>query len=106
MADYGFYVSTYLGQQIPENAFSQLAAQAAGVLGSYERKYRVTGGEDARRMAICAMAECLQDHHRRCRHTAASVGSVSVRYDAPREPLERRLYKAAATYLDIYRGVA
>ena len=106
MADYGFYVGTYLGDRIQEKAFPQLAAQAAGVLESYDRHYRVTGGEDARKMAICAMAECLQEHHRYCRHTAASVGNVSVRYEMPRESLERRLYKAASVYLDIYRGVS
>lgn len=105
MVEYGFYVNTYLGEKIPEKAFASLAAQAAGVLGGYERHYQVSGGEDAKAMAICAMAECLQEHHRRCRHTAASVGNVSVRYETPKEPLERQLYRAASTYLDIYRGV-
>ena len=105
MVDYGFYLNTYLGEKIPEKAFPALAAQAAGVLGAYDRHYQVSGGETQRNMAICAMAEKLQEHHRLCRHTAASVGNVSVRYERPREPLERQLYRAAATYLDIYRGV-
>ena len=105
MVEYGFYVNTYLGEKIPEKAFASLAAQAAGVLGSYERRYQVSGGEDAKAMAVCAMAERLQEHHRLCRHTAASVGNVSVRYEVPKESLERQLYRAAATYLDIYRGV-
>ena len=105
MADYGFYINTYLGDQIQEKAFPSLAAQAAGILDGFQRRYQVTGGENARSMAICAMAERLQEHHRRCRHAAASVGNVSVRYETPKEPLERQLYRAAATYLDIYRGV-
>lgn len=105
MANYGFYRNTYLGDQIPEKAFASLAAQAAGILAGYERHYLVSGGEDARNMAVCAMADCLLDHQRRSRHSAASVGNVSVRYEAPKQPLERQLYRAASTYLDIYRGV-
>ena len=105
MLGYDFYVNTYLGTTIQEKAFPSLAAKAAGILNSYERRFRVTGGEQAKAMAICAMAERLQEHDRRSRHESASVGSVSVRYRSPAPNLEKQLYQAAATYLDIYRGV-
>ena len=104
MVDYHFYTDRFLGERISEKAFPTLAAQAAGVLESYERRYQLSGGEESRAMAICAMAECLYDHNRH-RHESASVGSVSVRYQVPKTSLERRLYQAAGTYLDIYRGV-
>lgn len=105
MADFDFYVNTYLGDRIQEKAFPALAKRAESILQSFEGKYQVTGGEESRKMAICAMAECIQEHDRRSRHSAASVGSVSVRYEKPRESLERQLYRAAGIYLDIYRGV-
>lgn len=105
MPDYDFYVNTYLGTGLSEQVFPQLAAKAASILGSYERHFRVTGSEGERKMAICAMAETLQDHDRRSRHAAASLGKASVRYEKPRQSLERALYRAAAIYLDFYRGV-
>ena len=105
MADFDFYVNTYLGTQIQEKAFPTLAARAAGILESYQRRFRVEGGQQAQAMAVCAMAECLQEHQRRSCHESASVGNVSVRYQAPKEKLEKQLYRAASTFLDIYRGV-
>ena len=107
MADFDFYRNQYLGEAITEGAFPNLAQQAEVVLKSYERRYVVANSDEvSRKMALCAMAEVLQEHHRRCRHTAASVGSVRVQYAAPRESLECRLYRAASTYLDFYRGVS
>ena len=105
MVDYDFYRNTYLGQQISEKAFESLAVEAAGVLSSYERRYQVGGGQVERKMAICAMAERLQEYRQQSRHAAASVGNVSVRYEMPKQSLEKQLYLAALTYLDIYRGV-
>lgn len=107
MVSYDFYVNTYLGSEMGEKQFSSMAAQAEAVLARFERLYRVSGGELSRAMAVCAMAECLNEHQkRRGGVTSASVGSVSVRYDGtdPRA-LERELYRQAAIYLDIYRGV-
>ena len=107
MVGYDFSRNVYLGTAISEKQFPSLAAQAASILGSYERKYIVEiPGENSRNMAVCAMAEVLQDHHRRSRYTNAAVGSVSIRYDKDTEPLERRLFRAARVYLDIYRGVS
>ena len=106
MIGYDFYHNVYLGTAISEKQFPMLAAQAASILGSYERKYLVEdGGENSRNMAVCAMAEVLQEHHRICRFTNAAVGSVSIHYDKDTEPLERKLFRAAKVYLDIYRGV-
>ena len=104
MADFDFYTNTYLGSLIPEQDFPKLAARAAGILDSYAGAFRVEGGDTERKMAVCAMCECIYSYNRH-RHTAASVGSVSVRYEKPRESLQRQLYQAAGTYLRFYRGV-
>ena len=104
MPDFDFYTNTYLGVAIPEKEFPMLAAKAAGILESYERSFRVTGGQTERAMALCAMCDCLHTYNRN-RHTAATLGSLSVRYEKPRQSLQRSLYQAAATYLDFYRGV-
>ena len=55
-------------------------------------------------MAICAMAEVLWAG-RNQNMSAATVGSVSVRYDTDKSALQRELYEQASIYLDIYRGV-
>lgn len=39
MVSYGFYVSTYLGSSITEDAFPALAARAQAKLNAYKRKY-------------------------------------------------------------------
>ena len=106
MVDYDFYTNTYMGYAISEKAFPALAAQAASNLAYFERRCRVVGGQESRKLAICAMAECLREHNRSANRSAATVGSVSVRYDTKKEPLARKLYQAAAVYLDFYRGVS
>jgi hypothetical protein len=117
MVSYGFYVSTYLGSSITEDAFPALAARAQAKLNAYKRKYTVTAASDeAEAMAVCAMAEVL-DYFDAAQNGAgaissASIGSVSVSYgntanavDLSLRGQERQLYNAACVYLDIYRGV-
>ena len=110
MADYGFYTDVYLGSQIPEKAFPEMALRAGEHLARIQRNYRVTAeGTDSLNMAICAMAETLYAHSkRRSGVTAASVGEVSVRYEGAESSgrsLQRELYEKASIYLEISRGV-
>jgi len=105
VVDYEFYVNCYLGSAIPENAFSGVAARAQQYLNKLRRIYRVvSSGQEAENMAICAMAEVFWAG-RSGNVSAASVGSVSVRYDTDKSALQRELYEQASVYLDIYRGV-
>lgn len=107
MVDYDFYVNEYLGTELAREDFPGLAAQARWELERMKRLCRVEGGEEAEKLALCAMAEEL-GAYRRLSLSSASAGSVSVRYaDTPRKstPLRRRLLERAGTYLDIYRGV-
>lgn len=107
MVDYDFYVNEYLGTELGREEFPGLAAQARWELERLRRLCRVEGGEEAEKLAICAMAEEL-GAYRRLSLSSASAGSVSVHYDhASRKntPLRRRLLERAGTYLDIYRGV-
>lgn len=105
MVDYEFYVHTYLGSLVPEKAFSRLAARASEQLASFERDFGVTGGEDARRFALCAMAEVFYTGQHRGELRSASVNGVQISYD-DRRPMQKRLLAAAKTYLEIYRGVS
>ena len=105
MVDYDFYVHTYLGSLVPEKAFCSLAARAGAQLASFERDFAVTGGEDARRFALCAMTEVLYAGHHRGELRSASVGGVQISYQDAR-PLKQRLLVAARTYLEIYRGAS
>ena len=110
MADYGFYTDVYLGSQIPEKAFPEMAMRAGEYLARFQRNYRVNvSGTDSLQMAICAMAESLYAHAKRQGGVvAASAGEVSVRYESGesnRKSLQRELYEKAAIYLEISRGV-
>ena len=108
MVDYNFYCNEYLGSLISPKAFPEMARQAEDALSMLKRKYRVTSsGEESEKLALCAMAEAIFRTKRRGAVSAATVGSVSVRYDGENEKdLKRELYRCAAIYLDIYRGVS
>ena len=103
MADYDFYVNTYLGNTLTEKQFSKLAAQAASVLETYERSCKVQcPGPDSRNMAICVMAERLMEHEKRSKGIHAT-NAISC---DQKETLAQQLYRSARIYLDIYRGVS
>ena len=96
MVDYEFYVNDYLGSAIPEKVFSGLAVQARHWLNQLKRWYRVeSSGEEAEKMAICAMAEALwRRRNHSLKHSTAA-----------KEDPRRELYEKASIYLDIFRGV-
>ena len=99
MVDYEFYVNDYLGSAIPEKAFSGVAAQARQWLAYLKNNYRVvSSGEDAEKLAICAMAESLWG-----RRGGDSIFPGSK--NGEKQSLARELYEKASIYLDIYRGV-
>ena len=108
MADYEFYRNAYLGSQIPEKAFPEAEARAAAFLRYLQRHFQVdSSGEQAEKMAVCAMAEGVYNHEKRGNITSASAGSVSVHYRGGSEKnLRRDLLQRAAIYLDICRGVS
>ena len=106
MPDQDFYRNVYMGTEIPEKQFSQLVTRARQVLDAYKRSFRVeSSGQEAEKLALCAMAERLYQKHR-MGITSERVGNVSVSYGAPTKTLEGELYRAASVYLDFYRGVS
>lgn len=108
MVDYEFYVNCYMGNAIPEKAFPAAEAHASAALERLLRTYQVwDSGEESRRLAVCAMAETVYAYSkRRGGVSSASIGGVSVRYDSTDKSLWQELYRQAAIYLDIYRGVS
>ena len=105
MVNYGFYKDTYLGSRIPEAAFPALAGKAMAYLRQLERVRPMTGGEDSRAMALCAMAEVLYGYEKHPDVKSTHIGGVSVTYEKSQMPLKRALWAAAGTYLEGYRGV-
>ena len=103
MADYEYYVNCYMGSRIPQREFSRLARCARAYLEQLERTFLVIGGQDAKAMAVCAMAEELHRGAERRGVASTSVGGVRVQYRHDGELL-RQMYQAASIYLDIYRG--
>ena len=116
VVEYAFYRDTYRGGSISETEWSAFEARAAEQLTRFKRIYTVTApSKDAESMAVCAMADAI------CYFSAgvnsggqlssASIGSVSVGYvstnavDLSLKAQAKELYRCAATYLEIYRGV-
>jgi hypothetical protein len=105
MVDYEYYVNCYLGEEIPEKAFSRLAKRADSYLKKMKKMWLVEGGEDACAMAICAMAELLLRVEKSKNVASATLGGVSVMYQPMgKGELLEYLYNEAISYLDIYRG--
>ncbi len=113
---YTFYVETYGGCALSEAQLREAGKRAEEQLKLYERSYRVTGDETARKMAICAMAEAIvyfqnaQNGEGGLRY--AKVGTMSVSgkgiysaVDISPAAQQKELYRIASRYLDIYRGV-
>ena len=112
---YDFYLNTYCGTAIDAQEFPCYLARAEDKLSYYERTYQVTGDENMRKMALCAMAEVIgyfdaaQNGQGGLRY--ASVGTVSVsgkgiysQVDISPKAQEKELYRTACRYLNIYRG--
>lgn len=108
MVDYDFYRNDYLGSQISEKAFAEAESQAVAFLRYLQRNFQVeSSGEQAEKLAVCAMAEGVHNYAKRGAVSSASAGSVSVHYRAnPEKSLRRDLFQRASIYLDIYRGVS
>lgn len=108
MVSYDFYLNTYLGNTLSEGNFPGLAARAEEWLCKLERDYQVSPyGPDSRAMAVCAVAETMEQFRQKEHVAQATVGGVSVRYYGGAEnALHRRLYQNAGVYLDIRRGVS
>lgn len=118
MVEYSFYIDIYLGGSISETEWNVFEARAAEQLARFKRIYTVTAPEDskdAESMAICAMADAICYFSAAVNGggqiTSASIGSVSTGYastnavDISPKGQARELYRCAATYLEIYRGV-
>ena len=110
-----FYRDTYGGSALSDAELPEAVKRAEEVLAAYARKYRVSGDEIARKMAVCAMAEAIvyfqkaQNGEGGLRY--AKVGTVSVSgkgiysaIDISPQAQEQALYRTACRYLDIYRG--
>ena len=105
MVDFSYYRDEYMGDVIPEKLFPGLQKKAAAALSRLCRDYVVSGGEEEKAMAICAMAEEMFRWQGRAGMTGATVGAVKVQYQAMADrELLHKLYRKAAIYLDIYRG--
>lgn len=113
---YEFYSRIYCGSALSEQDFLEYWNRAMDKLACYLRTYQVQCSEELFKMASCAMAEVLAyyDDARNGQGGMryASVGTVSVsgkgiysQVDVSPEAEERALYRAASTYLTIYRGL-
>lgn len=108
--EYEYYRDAYLGEMIPREEWGFYAMRACEQLAQYERTYRVSGTDEEKKLAVCAMAEALcrfDDEERET--TRAAVGSVSGSFAAGhrRDGKERRreLLRCAGVYLEICRAV-
>ena len=111
-----FYRDVYRGSSLTGEELPELLARSEDWLKSLERKYRVTGSENDRKMALCALAEAMsyfdaaQNGQGALRY--ASVGTVSISgkgiynmLDISPAAQEKEMYRVAGRYLEIYRGM-
>ena len=111
MADFSFYTNAYHGGSIPEADFPRLAQRAGEQLDRYKRIYTMTApASDSEDMAVCAMADALYYFETVVNEPQSSaIGSVSSSrgpaVDISPRAQSKELYRCAALYLDIYRGV-
>ena len=112
---YRFYVETYGGSALNEAELREVSKRAQEQLAFYDRCYRVTGDDTARKMAVCAMADAIayfqaaQNGEGGLRYAKVGTTSVSGKgiysaVDISPKAQERELYRIASRYLDIYRG--
>lgn len=112
---YRFYRQTYQGSALSGEEFNQFLARAEDYLRGLCSRYQVTGSEEDRAMALCAIADAMAYYDAARNGTGglkyASVGSVSVSgkgvygvVDISPAAQERELYRRAGRYLRIYRG--
>ena len=104
MTTYEYYKKHFAGRVIPEEAFDGVVERARVVLGKIESTYKVKKCNLSEDFALYQMAEEIYREDLRNAVRQSKVGNVSVIY-ADTEPLEKRLFRIAGLYLDIYRGV-
>lgn len=106
MVPYEFYTDTYHGGSISAAEWPMVEREASAHMARMERIYTVAGTDDARKMAVCAMAEKLVDNAQKSGVSSASVGSVSVSYtQKTNTSTNRDMIREASLYLRISRGV-
>jgi len=106
MPDYDFYRNIYAGSVIPEGAFREQLLRAESWLNWLEGCCTVVSyGPESRKMALCALAETMYSYRRQRFCQQVQAGSLSVRYDRGKEPLQRLLLQSLGGYLEVYRGV-
>lgn len=127
LLDYNFYVGTYYGIGILAEDWPRLSTRADDELAAMERKYTITGTEEQRNKAICAIADELYsrdlitsaafavDESGSVGTTRVSIGSVSTSaesvtaaslgVDLTESGLQEQIYNLIGKYMDIYRGI-
>lgn len=108
MLEFNFYQNKYLGNAIPESAFSAVAAQAEAALSKMKRTYRVEApGDLSEKLALCAMADVLYGFaDQKPGVSQVRMGEMSLSYkDMSSKALFQALLAKASIYLDMYRGV-
>lgn len=111
MPGYEFYCTEFHGCSIPDEDFCTYASRANAEIKRLERRYTVTGTDNERRLAVCAVADVLYYFDNALSGAtvkSASIGSVSesgVDIDTSVKAQKKELYNVASLYLEIYRGV-
>ena len=96
-ADYMYYRCTYRGNEIAEGDFPRLSVRALSYLDSI-CNVKGRAGDDAVKMAACAVAEAWQKNGPG-EVLSESVGSWSRTFSSGGKTLEQALFDAAYLYL-------
>ena len=106
MVTYEFYRDVFLGSRLEEDMFPGMIARAERWIQKLERTYQVEPvGKDSRDLAVCAVAETMDEFLQRQGIIQSTAGKVSIRY-SDKKAMEPLLQRSAGVFLDIRRGVS
>ena len=128
LPDYGFYIDIFFGESIPEENFPRLAVRADREIQYFERIWEVTGTEEQRHKAVCAVAEDIFAIETATSQiisanesgsggvTSISIGSIGTSYKAPdvnalqldlsEKGQKTRFENSVKLFMCIYKGVS
>lgn len=114
MTAYSFYITSFLGDSIPESDWPRVERRAAEKLETLKRAYTLTPIiENADDMATCALADAVNYYETAVSgglFQSSSIGSVSsssggVAVDTSKAAQETEYLDCIRPYFDVYKGV-
>ena len=126
LPDYSFYMDTFHGISIPSEDWARLSTHADRKIRYFERAFAITGNEESRNLALCAVADMMYTYEMAAASLLAvdesgnigasnvSIGSVSTSsketdvsglgLDMTDKGQNTAYFSILKEFMDVYRG--